>query len=253
LVGGNVTSLPSYASIPLFDDVQAYLAAIETCMREGFGAVKVHAWGEPERDAALLLAIRRSFPSLTLMHDAEGRYGRDGAAEVARTCVEIGARWFEGPLPGADLDGYRRLRREVPGISILPAGDTVWDARLMADALRDPPWDAVRFDVSFVGGFTPARDLVAIAIDADLPVELISYGHTVIQATNLHAALAFGRTSYFEQAMPPEPFEHGVVHPLRTGPDGCVRAPVGNGLGVELDEGAIEEATLAVIRAGPDG
>ena len=81
---------------------------------------------------------------------------------------------------------------------------------------------------------------MAVAADAGLDVELISYGHTVIQAANLHIALAFGRTSYFEQAVPPEPFEHGVRTPIRTGQDGLVHAPDGPGLGIELDDRAIE-------------
>jgi hypothetical protein len=122
------------------------------------------------------------------------------------------------------------LRRAVPGVPILAAGDAIWDPRLVADALRDPPWDAVRFDVSFAGGPTTARDLFAVAAEAGLDVELISYGHTVIQAANLHTALAFGRTTYFEQAVPPEPFDTRRAHRSGRG-DGLVRAPDGPGLG----------------------
>ena len=164
--------------------------------------------------------MRAAFPDLVVMHDAEGRYDRAGAELVARACADAGVRWFEAPLPDFDLEGFRALRRAVPGVPILAAGDAIWDARLVADVLRDPPWDAVRFDVSFAGGPTAARDLMTAAADAGLDVELISYGHTVIQAANLQVALAFGRTSYFEQAVPPEPFEHGVRTPIRTGQDG---------------------------------
>jgi L-alanine-DL-glutamate epimerase-like enolase superfamily enzyme len=243
------TSLPSYASVPLLDDEAAYLDSVEELTAAGFGAVKLHAWGEPERDAALVRAVRARFPDLTLMHDAEGRYGRDGAELVARACADAGARWFEAPLPDFDLEGFRALRRSVTGVPVLAAGDAIWDHRLVADALRDPPWDAVRFDVSFAGGPTAARELVGVAADAGLDVELISYGHTVIQAANLHTALAFGRTTFFEQAVPPEPFEHGVRQPIRTGEDGLVHAPDGPGLGVELDDAAVEDATIALVTA----
>ncbi|HET6713842.1 MAG TPA: enolase C-terminal domain-like protein [Actinomycetota bacterium] len=65
----------------------------------------------------------------------------------------------------------------------------------------------------------------------------------------LHVALAFGRTSYFEQAVPPEPFEHGVRMPIRTGQDGLVRVPDGPGLGVDLDDTTIEQATIALVTA----
>ena len=243
------TSLSSYASVPLLEDERGYLASIAGCADAGYAAVKLHSWGEPERDAALVRSVRSTFPDLTLMHDAEGRYDREGAELVARACADAGARWFEAPLPDFDLDGFRRLRRAVPDVPVLAAGDAIWDARLVADALRDPPWDAVRFDVSFAGGPTAARALMSVAANAGLDVELISYGHTVIQAANLHTALAFGRTTYFEQAVPPEPFEHGVREPIRTGQDGLVHTPDGPGLGIDLDDRAIDDATIALVIA----
>jgi L-alanine-DL-glutamate epimerase-like enolase superfamily enzyme len=241
--------LPAYASVPLLDDEATYLSSVGNLISQGFGAVKLHAWGDPARDASLVARVRTAFPDLVVMHDAEGRYDRAGAELVARACADAGVRWFEAPLPDFDLEGFRALRRAVPGVPILAAGDAVWDARLVADLLRDPPWDAVRFYVSFAGGPTAARDLMAVAADAGLDVELISYGHTLIQATNLQVALAFGRTSYFEQAVPPEPFEHGVRDPIRTGQDGLVHPPDGPGLGVELDDEAIEDATISLVTA----
>ncbi|HEY8018841.1 MAG TPA: enolase C-terminal domain-like protein [Actinomycetota bacterium] len=251
-LGGDprVDALPSYASVALHDDQPTYLEAVAALVVDGFGAVKLHAWGEPARDAELIAAVRARFPSLMLMHDAEGRYDRDGADLVARACADAGVRWLEAPLPDFDLEGYRALRRRVPGVPVLAAGDALWDPRLVADVMRDPPWDAVRFDASFVGGITAARRLMAVAVDAGLDVELISYGHTVVQAANLHLALAYGRTTYFEQPVPPEPWEHAVLNPIRTGPDGIARCPVGPGLGIELDEAALDRATIARVVAG---
>jgi L-alanine-DL-glutamate epimerase-like enolase superfamily enzyme len=250
-LGGDpdATTLRAYASIPLLGDEVEYLASIEAWVDAGFTAVKLHAWGDPARDAALIRSVSAAFPSLTMMHDAEGRYEREGAALVARACADVGARWFEAPLPDFDLDGFRRLRRAVPGVPVLAAGDAIWEPRLVADALRDPPWDALRFDVSFAGGPTAAHRLMEVADAAGLDVELITYGHSVIQAANLHVAVAHGRTEFFEQPVPPEPFEHGVRTPIRTGQDGLVHAPEGPGLGVELDDRAVEEATIALVRA----
>ena len=106
------------------------------------------------------------------------------------------------------MPGYVALRTEFPRLPILPAGDAFWQPDLLASVLTFDPFSAVRFDVSFVGGPTPASRLFGVASDVGLDVELISYGHTVIQAADLQVALAFGRTAYFEQAVPVEPFEH---------------------------------------------
>ena len=43
---------------------------------------------------------------------------------------DLGVRWFEAPLPDLDLEGYRRLMR-LGDVAIVPAGDAIWDERLM--------------------------------------------------------------------------------------------------------------------------
>ena len=70
--------VPAYASVELFDDEAAYVDALERWCEVGFTAAKIHAWGDPARDAALLERLRSTFPDLVLMHDAEGRYDRGG-------------------------------------------------------------------------------------------------------------------------------------------------------------------------------
>lgn len=251
LAGGpTATSLPGYASVPLFDDEDAYRAQLSGFVESGYTAVKLHAWGIPERDAALVRALRQDFPDLVLMFDAEGRYSLEGARLVAAACVDIGARWFEAPLTDFDLEGYSLLRREFRSLPILPAGDAFWQPELLANVLTFDPFSAARFDVSFVGGPTPASRLFRVADEVGLDVELISYGHTVIQAADLQVALAFGRTTYFEQAVPVEPFEHGVTDVLRTGADGLVHAPDGPGLGIGVDEAALGEIAFDHLSVG---
>jgi L-alanine-DL-glutamate epimerase-like enolase superfamily enzyme len=239
------TPLPAYASIELFDDPGAYLDAITRLTSRGFTAAKVHAWGEPTRDIDLLERIREAFPDLVLMHDAEGRYDREGARRVTDAAARLGLRWLEAPLPDLDLEGYRALRER--GVPIFPAGDAVWDARLLRELMRDPPWDAVRFDVSFVGGVGAALALGEVARDLDLPIEPIAYGHTLIQAANLHVLLALGRSAFVELPVPAEPWEHGVRTTVRIDREGLVPVPVGPGLGIDVDWDAMRDAAVATL------
>lgn len=237
--GSTATSLPGYASVPLLTDQAEYVAALAEYVESGYTAAKLHAWGLPDDDSALIHALRQQFPDLVLMFDAEGRYDAAGARTVANACADAGYRWFEAPLPDYDLRGYRALRDEFDPLPILPAGDAIWQPDLLENVLRFDPWSAIRFDTSFVGGPTQAIRIMRIAEEAGLDVELISYGHTVIQAADLQLALAFGRTTYFEQAVPVEPFEYGVTDVLRTGTDGLVHAPQTPGLGIGTDDAAI--------------
>lgn len=226
--------IPAYASLTTMDTTAEYLATVARARGDGLTAVKVHAWGEPERDIALLERLRAEHSDLTLMHDAEGVYDRGAALRVARTLEALSFRWFEAPLNDFDLEGYRDLRRQVD-LPILPAGYAMWDPLQIADSLRDPPWSAVRSEASSTLGITALCEIADLARSSALDFEPVSYGHTLCQAANLHVMLAFDNVHYFELPYPVEPWEYGVVDPIRPGPDGTVAMPGRPGLGVELD------------------
>jgi L-alanine-DL-glutamate epimerase-like enolase superfamily enzyme len=245
-LGGARHEITAYASTPMLPDTAAYLDAMGDWLGQGYRAVKFHAWCDPARDVEMLRAVAAAHEGrgLALMHDAEQLYDRRAALFVGRALEELSFRWFEAPLPDRDLDGYAWLREHVT-VPLLPAGNIVWDLRDVRDALTRRPWDAVRIDVTWAGGVTPSLKLFALAEAHAMDVELLSYGHTLVQAANLHVALAFRNTSFFEQAVPVEDFEFGAVNPIRVDAEGHVRAPDGPGLGIELDWEQIDSATLA--------
>ena len=237
--------LPAYASLPTLPSPAAYAAEIARLKDGGYTAAKIHAWGDPDRDIAAIEAARASAGDrMALIYDAEGCLDRRSARGMLGPLADLGVRWFEAPLPDLDLEGYRSLRAggHVP---ILPAGDAIWDPRLMTEVLRDPPWDAMRFDVTFAGGITSAVRLFAVADAFGMDVELTSYGQTLVQAANLHVAVAFGRTTFFERAVPHEEFEFGVTTPIRMDASGNVEPSDAPGLGIELDDDQVASVVLA--------
>jgi L-alanine-DL-glutamate epimerase-like enolase superfamily enzyme len=246
LLGGAHERLPAYASTPMLADAQAYVDFVTEMRAHGFRAVKFHAWCEPARDLAMLRAVHAAHgdAGMAFMHDAEQRYDRRGAARVGQELDAMGFAWLEAPFHDVDLGAYRDLRRRV-GVPILPGGNTILDIRQVGQALRMEPWDAVRFDVTIAGGFTPARKLAGLAAAWGLRVELQSWGYTLIQAANLHFGLATAHSGYFELPVPHEPYEYGVENPYRIQPDGFVDAPSEPGLGVAVDWERMQAARLA--------
>jgi L-alanine-DL-glutamate epimerase-like enolase superfamily enzyme len=246
LLGAARDRMLAYASTPQLRDAAAYVEFVHQLRQMGFRAVKFHAWGDPERDLAMIRAVMREHGNsgLLFMHDAEQRYERASALRVALELEALGFRWFEAPLLDHDLEGYRELRKRTR-VPILPAGNWLFEVHSVAEALKDPPWDAVRFDVTVAEGITPGLKLVALAGAFGKSVELQSWGYTLNQAANLHLALGTQRTSLFEQPVPYEPFEYGVLNPIRPASDGYVKAPARPGLGIEVDWEKMQAATLA--------
>lgn len=236
LLGGARTVIPAYASTPELADVPAYLKHVSDLAGLGYTAIKFHAWNVPDRDLEMLRAVHREFSrsGLTYMHDAENRYDRFAGLRVARELEEMGFRWFEAPYLDYDVAAYAELRRRVT-VPILPHGLWLSDLREYRHALERSPWDAVRFDVTSVGGFTQARKIAALAEAFGLPVEPQSWGYSLIQMPNLHLGLSCPGTGYFESPVPYEPYEFGVENPIRPDSAGMVPAPEGPGLGLTID------------------
>jgi L-alanine-DL-glutamate epimerase-like enolase superfamily enzyme len=244
LLGAVRERITAYASLETMECEDDYLEVVTQAKESGLRAIKVHAWGEPDRDVSLFGRLRTEHPDLTLMHDAEGVYDHRGALRAARALEELDCRWLEAPLPDFDLTGYRELRRRVD-VPILPAGYAMWDVRQLVDALRDAPWSAARSDVTCTLGITGLRKLSAVAQAFDMDLEPVSYGHALTQFASLHVMLASSNVSYFEMAYPTEPWEFGVVNPIRADAEGMVTVPEADGLGIELDWELLESRTIA--------
>jgi L-alanine-DL-glutamate epimerase-like enolase superfamily enzyme len=245
LLGGAQPDLPAYASLPFEADRARYLETVAQAAADRFTAVKLHVGGDPAEDVALCTAVRAAHPDLAILVDAEGMYDRRGARYVGEALGEPGCRWLEAPLPDHDLAGYRELR-EHSRVPILPAGEGVWEIRTLGSALAaGSPWDAIRTDVTFAGGLTFATRLSGLARAFSMEVELVSYGHGLVQAANLHAMLGLGGASYFEMAYPSQPWNFGVENPFVLDADGRVGAHDAPGLGLRLDQDVIASATIA--------
>ena len=85
---------------------------------------------------------------------------------------------------------------------------------------------------------------MALVESAGMNCEIMSWGNTMVSSANLHLMLATGLSSYFEQAVPYDPYEYGMHDVIRTGKDGYVNAPKGQGLGYQIDWQAMEAATI---------
>jgi L-alanine-DL-glutamate epimerase-like enolase superfamily enzyme len=244
-LGGSRDRIPAYASTPQLENNDAYMNHVAALMEEGFTAIKFHAWNVPDRDLSMLRAVHAEYggSGITFMHDAENRYDRYAAFTVASELQAMGFRWFEAPFRDYDISSYRELRRRVD-IPIIPHGLWISDLQELTAYLRQDPWDAVRFDASVVG-ITTARKMSALAEAWGLPVEVQSWGYSLIQAPNLHLSLSVAGSTYLELPVPYDAYEFAVQNPIRCDSHGVVQAPAGDGIGLELVWEEIEAATLA--------
>ena len=235
LLGAKRDSIEPYASLPFYDSLPEYVEAVNDYAKLGYRTFKFHVWGLIEEDSKLVKLIQQTFADspYRFMIDLEGAYGFEDALRLGGEMDEGLFIWLEGPIDDELLEQYRELRSKLT-LPIIPAGYNIYSSEFIRQGIKTGSWDAGRFDATAIGGITKALELLIIANDADLSIEIQSWGHSLAQATNLHLMLANERTRYFEASMPKEAYEFGMKNGNLLD-QGQVIAPELDGLGIEVD------------------
>ena len=235
LLGAKRDSIEAYASLPFYDSLPEYVEAVNAAAKLGYMTFKFHVWGLIEEDSRLVALVQQTFADspYRFMIDLEGAYGPEDALSLGGEMDGGQFVWLEGPIDDKLLKQYAELRSRL-AVSIIPAGYNIYSPEFIRQGIETGSWDAGRFDATVVGGISKALELLIIANDAGLPIEIQSWGHSLSQAANLHLMLANIRTQYFEASMPKDAYEFGMKNGNLLD-RGRVVAPEGPGLGIEVD------------------
>ena len=241
LLGGFRETIPAYASTPAYLNVDEYLEITQQCIDAGYRAIKFHMNCDADFDLEMVRAVEKTFPDsrLRFMVDLEQRYHFDDAVRLGRVLSKLPYDWMEAPFSDNDLDAYVELNRSV-GVDILPAGNSLIGLPKWEDALGRNAWSRLRCDANNAGGITTLCRAMALAEAHGVKNEIQSWGFPISQFSNLHVMLGLPGCSWFEYPFPAQYFEYGAKNPLRLDAHGCVRAPEGAGLGIEIDWERIE-------------
>ena len=235
LLGAKRDSIVPYASLPFYDSLPEYIEAVNEYAKLGYMTFKFHVWGLIEEDSRLVKLVRQTYSDspYRFMIDLEGAYGFEDALRLGGEMDERMFVWLEGPIDDELLEQYAELTSKL-AVPIIPAGYNIYSPEFIRQGIETGSWDAGRFDVTTVGGISKALELLMIANDAGLSIEIQSWGHSLAQAANLHLMLANERTQYFEAPMPKEAYEFGMKNGNLLD-QGRVVAPERPGLGIEVD------------------
>jgi L-alanine-DL-glutamate epimerase-like enolase superfamily enzyme len=227
LIGGFRKSLPAYASTSTFTSVEEYLDVVDQCLGLGYGAIKLHGWGDARRDAALAQTVRSHVgDAVDLMYDGSAGFDLPDAIYVGRSLGAAGFRWYEEPMREFSITAYKWLaeRVEVP----LLVGETSDGAHMnMADFMAAGCASYVRMGTLYKGGFTGALRIAHTADSFRLRAEAHGGGQP-----NLHLCMAVPNTTYYESLVTSNP----VVREPLVDADGRVRAPTRPGVGIVEEE-----------------
>lgn len=242
LLGGVRDAVPSGVSIGIQDDVGQLLDRIERFAAEGYRRIKIKV--APGWDVDVVEAVRKRFPEIPLMVDANCAYTLDDAERL--TALDpFSLLMVEQPLGADDLLDHAALQARLA--TPLCLDESITSPARCAEALHLRSGRIVNIKPGRVGGHTASIRIHDLCADAGVPVWCggmlesgIGRAHNVALASLPNFRLP-GDTSASRRYWARDVVEPEFV--LR--PDGTVPVPQAHGIGVQVDEAflsSIQEA-----------
>ena len=209
----------------------------------GFSAVKF-GWDPMGRDEATDIALVREARAglgedAELLVDAGLAWDAKTAIRRARSFEEYRIFWLEEPLMPDDYEGYRRLSEAVD--TRIAAGEEESSRASFLDLMDRGKIDVVQIDLTRAGGFTEALKIASLAQDRGLSVANHGFTTYINVAAALHFLNSIPNTMIVEYVAEEQTTLRDFVTRQRVeARDGVLPVPQEPGLGVDLNEEALE-------------
>ena len=211
---------------------------------KGFTAVKF-GWdpmGQDEKtDIALVREGRKGLgDDADLLIDAGLVWDSKTALQRARAFSDYNIFWLEEPLRPDDYDGYRKLA-EATHVRIA-AGEEESNRQSFIELMDRGRIDVAQVDLTRCGGFTEAMKIAALAWDRGLPVANHGFTTYVNVTAALHWLNSIPNALICEFVAEEETnLRESITRQKLRAKDGYLDIPQEPGLGIDLDEAALEK------------
>lgn len=222
---------------------------IHNAVEEGFTAAKIKIGRGIEDDIERVQTAREILgDDGTLMVDCNGNYRPDQAIRVTETLAPYDIHWIEEPVPPEDVDGSIEVKSHthIP----IAGGEAAYARFGFQELFENRAIDIAQPDVCKCGGLSEARLIAQMATTANITVS----PHCWTGAIGLAASLQYAAIlpTYPHSTNVPEPllFEfdranNALREEILTEPfdptGGSLEIPDGPGLGITVDEDAIDQ------------
>ncbi len=213
----------------------------------GLGRVKVRV-GDRD-DVARLDAVRGAVgPDVAVRIDANGAWSADEAIRALAELQPFGIEAVEQPVAASDIEGMRRVREET-GMRIV-ADESLVRIKDAQTLLKANACDVFNIGVSKCGGLITSRRLALAAREAGLGIQIgAQVGETsILAAAGRRLAAHLPDLESLEGAFGPDMLAEDIARePVAFGYAGQAALLVGDGLGIDVDDDALERLALDVI------
>jgi O-succinylbenzoate synthase len=241
MLGGVRNRVDVGVSVGIQANPQALVSTVANYLAQGYRRVKIKI--KPGRDIAETKAVRQAFPELRLQVDANSAYTLDDAMRLM-PLDELGLLLIEQPLGEDDLWDHSKLQQQLKTPICLD--ESILTPRHARQAIEMGACRVINIKTGRVGGLSQAVAIHDLCSQHGIPVWCGGMLETGVgRAANLALASLPNFTLPGDISATDRYYEEDITDlRFNLNPDSTIDVPVLPGLGVSIDQHALDRATI---------
>ncbi|WP_066388864.1 o-succinylbenzoate synthase [Neobacillus mesonae] len=239
-LGGEKKEIEVGISIGIQKSVDELLTIISGAVTQGYRRIKVKI--KPGWDVDVIREIRKPFPTIQLMADANSAY-RLSDIDLLKQLDEFDLTMIEQPLASDDIVDHAQVQKQLTTpICLDESIHSVEDAR---KAISLGSCKIINIKIGRVGGLTESKRIHDLCQKHGLPVwcgGMLEAG--VGRAHNIALTTLANFTMPGDTAASSRYWEKDIIEPEVTVHDGLITVPNAPGIGYDVDLNTIEKLTV---------
>jgi O-succinylbenzoate synthase len=239
ILGGTRQKIPSGVVVAT-DTLSGAMLQIEKYLSEGYQRIKVKI--SPGKDVLFLSEIRRAYPDLPIMADANSAYTLQDIDRL-KALDEFGLLMIEQPLAHDDIIEHALLQKEIQTPICLDESIVTFDdAR---KAIEFGSCRVINIKVGRVGGLHEAKRIHDYCLDKGIHVwcgGMIEFG--VSRAHNIALASLPGFTIPGDISASDRFWDEDIITPEVTVENGYIQVPASPGIGFDLNRKRLKKTMV---------
>jgi len=239
LIGGTMNEIPSGVVVGANTVVEA-IKQMEHHLENGYKRVKVKI--SPQFDYEYLKEIRRIFPYVDIMADANSAYTLEDVDRL-KALDEFELLMIEQPLGHDDIIEHAKLQSQLKTpICLDESIVTLMDAK---HAVELGSCVVINIKAGRVGGIETAKSIHDFCLASKIPVwcgGMLEFG--ISRAHNIAIASLPNFTIAGDISASDRYWEEDITFPEVIVKDGMIKVPTGAGIGFEVNRRRLKEVTI---------
>ena len=244
-LGGVNQTIECGVSIGIQDSIEQLIEKIQVEVAAGYKRIKIKI--APHWDHDIIKAVRKEFPDILLMGDANSAYTLADIDKL-KSLDEFNLLMLEQPLGFDDIIDHAKLQREIKTpICLDEPIRSPDDAR---KAIEFKSGKIINLKNGRVGGHAQSKQIEEICRTADIPVwcgGMLESG--IGRAHNIAISTLKGYTMPGDVSASKRYWHEDIIDPaVEVSPEGTITAPEGPGIGFEINRNRIGKLAVRTSR-----